>query len=131
VEVCEDFLNLREQCYVCSKPEQLRPPFLKDSKNMHIDANPMRRKGWQFALSAHDDDLNLLYEACTRARAKKILSLPESIQRLLLECDLLRYCVNDFKRASLKLLEKDEGTMLLPRDFSRLSRGEVWALHQD
>ena len=41
VEVCDDFLNLREQCYVCSKPEQLKLPFLKDSSNMHIDAKPI------------------------------------------------------------------------------------------
>ena len=128
VEVCDDFLNLRELCYVCSKPEQLKPPFMKDS-NMHIDAKPIRRRGWQFALSAQGDDLNLLYVACTRA--KKILSLPETIQRLLLECDLLHYCVNDFKKATVKPFENDESTLLLPRDFSRLSKGEVWALHQD
>ncbi|KAL7517357.1 hypothetical protein ACHAWX_002285 [Stephanocyclus meneghinianus] len=129
VQVCDDFLNLQEKSYVCNKPSQFRPPFLSDSTNLLNDAKPVRRSSWQFAISSYDDELNFIYVACTRA--KKILSLPKSIEGVLRECDLLHYCVNEFKEASVKPLENEESMMVLSRDKKKLSKGEVWALYHD
>ena len=129
VQVCDDFINLHEKSYVCNTPAQFRPPFLSDSNNLQNDVKPVRRSSWQFAISSYDDELNFIYVACTRA--KKVLSLPKTIEGVLREYDLLHYCVNDFKKAAVKPLENEESMMVLSRDKKKLSKGEVWALYHD
>eukprot|EP00804_Cyclotella_cryptica_P009997 CCRYP_015421-RD/>CCRYP_015421-RD protein AED:0.11 eAED:0.14 QI:371/0.75/0.8/1/0.5/0.2/5/0/796 len=129
VEICDDFLNLHDKSYVSNKPAQFRPRFLSDSSHLQSDVKPVRRSCWQFAISSYDDELNFIYVACTRA--KKILSLPKTIEGVLREYDLLHYSVNDFKTAAVQPFESEESMMVLPRTNKKLSKGEVWALYHD
>lgn len=46
-----------------------------------------KRNSWQFHIKGWGDDINLLYVACTRA--KKLLSIPQSLKTFLQECDMM------------------------------------------
>lgn len=124
VELCDDFLSLQKQSYVCNVTEQPRPPFMKYEK----DANS-RRLGWQFGVQCFGDDLNLIYVACTRA--KKTLSLPRTIESLLRDLDTVHFYANDLKNSKSGALESEESAIILPKEKRRLNKGELWALYQD
>lgn len=73
VQVCDDYVDLfKVSC---------------DGPLVPKRGSTAKRSSWQFRMKAYGDDANLLYVACTRA--KKLLSIPQSIKMFLQDCDLL------------------------------------------
>lgn len=145
-------LDLNAESFSESLPTELRhPSFLKampaQVKSEHSDAGlktdssieisqGVMRKGWQFNLSQwSDQSINLLYVACTRAR--KTLSVPNSIKTLLEEFDKLHFLVDSFKKDASGIdgrklpLSTDESMMVIPKANKKIDKGDVWNLYHD
>jgi hypothetical protein len=77
VQVCDDFTD------EVSKINCKGPIKITRDENGKVQRIPT----WQFAAKNYGDDLNILYVACTRA--KRLLSIPQSLKMLLQQCDML------------------------------------------
>ena len=86
VQVCPDFLETTHFQRSCNSiPVSQTTSFLEDEPPMKrqrpdSDNASNTREKWEFKVSSFDDEVNLLYVACTRA--KKILSLPKNFVNL-------------------------------------------------
>lgn len=69
---------------------------------------------------------NLLYVALTRAR--KTLSVPESIKQLIRDFDQMHFLVDSFKKDPSA--RKEDDTHIMGRD-RKLTKGDVWAQYHD
>jgi hypothetical protein len=95
VQVCDDFLRLHSFKKIRSNGSEPSP-----SKKPRAD-----ERSWMFDLSWKNDEVNLLYVACTRAKA--CLSLPPSLAALL-------WCFDDLKSLVDTPVEEREATFQLP-----------------
>lgn len=134
VEICDDFVDLASRSYTLNGPLRHGPEFLSD------DMSKTTRVSWQLNLQAYGDDINLLYVACTRA--KKTLVVPQSINNLFADVDLIHYLVRDMvavkEGAGTHKHSKDDPSSYASlnksdknNDGGRLSKGELWNLFND
>ena len=119
VQVCQDFVELRVNESGpqvvdgdlaqgnFSSPRGVASPFREQQ---------MRRTSWQMKFKDFGDDVNLLYVACTRA--KKILSVPESIVQYLKGCDSIHLWRQAY--------QKDNGGMPEQQRRVALHKLSVW-----
>jgi UvrD/REP helicase N-terminal domain len=132
VQVCDDFLDLIQ---IDNKGPQVKcqpnaPLGAKRPRNTYTKTT---RSSWQFAFKSHGDDVNLLYVACTRAR--KILSLPQSICTFLSECDLLHDLIasnkNGTKATPIQASDHEMGTIVVFGQKKALTASQACCLYED
>eukprot|EP00956_Cyclotella_meneghiniana_P025124 scaffold51741_cov86-Cyclotella_meneghiniana.AAC.5 len=127
VELCDDFIDLFAQSYVCNIGDVRGLPFLASADDCEV--KHVRRWGWQFNCNEYGDDLNMLYVACTRAR--NTLALPNSIKDLLCHFDNIHFYVNDMKNCEAKPKCSDDSMFMHENGKRKLNKGDVWNLYQD
>jgi len=127
VEICDDFVDLASRSYTQDAPVCNGPEFLSSDKCKKT------RVGWQLNLQAYGDDINLLYVACTRA--KKTLVVPNSVQSLFADMDLIYYLVRDMMGKKYSHSKDDLSTYTSlnrkGKNDGRLSKEELWHLYND
>ena len=131
VQVCDDFLDL-VQIDDKGPPVKLpNPPHVaKRPRNTYAKTT---RSSWQFAFKSYGDDVNLLYVACTRA--KKILSLPQSVCTFLNECDLLHDLIASNKKGTIskpiQASDQQMGTIVVFGQKKALTPSQARCLYDD
>ena len=138
VEICPDLLDLNTASFTDTVSQTVRhPTFMRaspdDLESELRQSTGEKRKGWEFGLSSFSNDINILYVGITRA--KKKLSLPQSIKTLLEQMDLIHFLVDSFVQEHMQgggPSSKDESTLTLSKQQGRkLKKGEVWDLYYD
>lgn len=138
VEICPDLLDLNTASFTDTVSQMVHhPSFMRavpgDLESELGQSAGEKRKGWEFGLSNFANDINLLYVGITRA--KKKLSMPQSIKALLEQMDVMHFLVNSFVQEHLRgknPSSDDESMLTLSKPRGRkLKKGEVWGLYHD
>mmetsp|Transcript_27674 Transcript_27674/g.65824 ORF Transcript_27674/g.65824 Transcript_27674/m.65824 type:complete len:1040 (+) Transcript_27674:188-3307(+) len=138
VELCPDLLDLNTASFTDTVSQTVRhPSFMRalpdDVESELSQSKGEKRKGWEFGLSSYSNDINLLYVGITRA--KRQLSLPQSIKTLMEQMDLINFLVKSFVQEHLQgknPSSSDESMLTLSKPRARkLTKGDVWDLYYD
>uniref|UniRef100_A0A7S3QDK2 UvrD-like helicase ATP-binding domain-containing protein n=1 Tax=Chaetoceros debilis TaxID=122233 RepID=A0A7S3QDK2_9STRA len=123
VQVCDDFIELK-----------INPPD-KRCSDIHCQRTRKSRKLLQFTTKSYEDDVNLLYVACTRS--KNVLSVPPYLKSLITDFDKMwRWTIQFEERVQMdnKVVRKGGSTDGQDDDgipgFSEISNPDVETAYQ-